>query len=65
MDNEFLLEMAIEVRRIAIQDQPLNYVEVVAEYQVEDWCFWSEIMIRFYQYSLRRFVFIGNYTHFE
>ena len=47
MDNDFLLEMAAEVQGIATQDQPLFYVEVVAEYEVEAWCFWNEITILF------------------
>ena len=47
MDNDFLLEIASEVRGVAIQDQPLNYVAVVAEYEVEPWCLWTEIMILF------------------
>ena len=34
MDNDFLLEMAAEVRGVAIQDQPLKYVAVVAEYEL-------------------------------
>ena len=47
MDNDFLQEIAAEVRGVAIHDQPLIYVEVVAEYDVEAWCPWNEIMILF------------------
>ena len=47
MDNDFLQEVADEVRGIAIQDQPLIYVEVVAEYEDEPWYFPQEIMLLF------------------
>ena len=47
MDNDFLQEMAAEVRGIAIQDQTLTYVEMVAEYEDEPWCLWNEIMLLF------------------
>ena len=65
MDNDFLLELATEVRGVAIHDQPLIYVEVVAEYDVEAWCPWNQIMILFYQYSLRSIVCIANYSPLE
>ena len=47
MDNDFLPELATEVQRVAIHDQPLFFVEVVAEYEVDAWYFWTEIMIIF------------------
>ena len=45
MVDDFLQEMAAEVRRVAIQDQPLSYVEVPAEYEDNLWNLWKEIMI--------------------
>ena len=47
MDKDFLQEMAAEVREVAIQDQPLSYVEVVADYEDEPWYLWIEIMTLF------------------
>ena len=45
MDNDFLQEMAAEVLGDAIQDQPLSYVEVVAEYEDEHWYLLKKNMI--------------------
>ena len=45
MDNDFLQEMAAEVRGIAIKDQTLTYVEMVAENEDEPWYFWQEFML--------------------
>ena len=47
MDNDFLQEMATEVRGVAIEDQPLSCVEVVAEYEDEPWYLWNEFMLLF------------------
>ena len=47
MDNDFLRERAAEVREVAIQDQKLSNVEVVAEYGDEPWYPWIEITILF------------------
>ena len=47
MDTDFLQEMAAELRGIAFQYQVLSYFEVVAEYEVEPWYLWNEIMILF------------------
>ena len=47
MDNGFFQEMAAEVRGVAIEDQPLNCVEVVAEYEDEPWYLWNEFMLLF------------------
>ena len=48
MDNDSLQEMAAEVPRVAIQDQPLSYGEVVTEYEDEP-CYpcylWNENLI--------------------
>ena len=47
MDNDFLQERAAEVRGVAIHDQTLSNVEVVAEY-VDQLCYpWNEITIHF------------------
>ena len=47
MDNDFLQEMATKIQGFAIQDQPLSYVEVVAEYEDEPWYLSQEIMLLF------------------
>ena len=47
IDNVFLQEKAAEVRGVAIQDQTLSYVEVVAEYEDEHCYLWNEITILF------------------
>ena len=47
MDIDFLQEMAAEVRGVAIQDQPVSYVEVVTEYEDEPCYLWKEIMTLF------------------
>ena len=47
MNIDFLQEMAAEVRGVAIQDQPLSCVEVVAEYEDEPWYLWNEFMLLF------------------
>ena len=45
MDNDILQEMAAEKPGVAIQDQPLSYVEVVTEYEDEPCYLWNEIGI--------------------
>ena len=47
MDNDFLQERTTEVRGVAIQNQTLSNVEVVAEYGDEPWYPWNEITILF------------------
>ena len=44
MDIDFLQEIEAEVRGVAIQDQTVSYVEVVAEYEDEPCYLWKEIM---------------------
>ena len=47
MDNDFLQEMEVEVRGVAIQDQPVSYVEVVAEYEDELCYLWKDFKTLF------------------
>ena len=47
MDIDFLQEMEAGVRGDAIQDQPVSYVEVVAENEDEPCYLWKEIMTLF------------------
>ena len=47
MDIDFLQEMEAEVRGVAIQDQPVSYVEVVAYFEDETCYLWTEIMTLF------------------
>ena len=44
MDIDFWREKEAEVRGVAIQDQPVSYVEAVAEYEDEPCYIWKEIM---------------------
>ena len=47
MDIDFWQEKQAEVRGVAIQDQPVSYVEVLAEQEFVPCYLWKEIMTLF------------------